>query len=175
MTHLSMGLLAPLFILVLCAAVTDARSRRIPNWLTGCGILLGFGLHAALEGWSGVRFAAAGMGTGFALYLALYAVRALGAGDVKLMAAVGAFAGAANWLQIFMATAIAGGVAALILALAKGRLRTTVWNASFIASELLHFRAPYAANHSLDVRSPASLSLPHGIAIALGVTFTCFY
>jgi len=163
------AVLVPLFAMVTCAAFTDAKRRRIPNWLTGAGILIAFAVHLAIEGWSGLAFSATGMLAGFTLYFLLYLVRALGAGDVKLMAAVGAFAGASVWLHIFLATALIGATAALLMALAKGKLQSTVWNAAFIANELLHFRAPYVADNSLDVKSPASLTLPHGIAIALGV------
>ena len=171
---LPMAVVGPLLILVLCAAFTDARNRRIPNWLTGAGILIGFSIHTVLHGWSGFCFAAAGMLAGFGLYFLLYVLRALGAGDVKLMAAVGAFAGSYVWFHIFLATAVVGAVAALLLSLVKGKLGATIWNTSFIASELLHFRAPFLANSSLDVKNPGSLTLPHGIAIASGVCLILF-
>ena len=69
---------------------------------------------------------------GFGFYLLLYSLRAMGAGDVKLMAAVGAMVGPGHWLLIFMASAVAGGVLALLCVLWKGRLKTTLWNTFFL-------------------------------------------
>ena len=169
MATLSTALLVALLALVICAAISDAKSRRIPNWLSGFGLIAAFTLHIAQNGLHGAWFAAQGMVAAFAFYMVLYLIRALGAGDVKLMAAVGAFAGLALWIQIFVATAVIGAAAALALSLAKGRLKTTVWNTGFIAGELLHFRAPYIANKALDVKSPASITMPHGISIAFAV------
>jgi hypothetical protein len=63
-------------------------------------------------------------------------------------------------------------VFAVILMLRKGRVRQTLWNSFFIASELLHFRAPYKRHTHLDVKDPRALRLPHGVAIAAG-TVAC--
>ena len=72
----------------------DVRYRRIPNWLTAIGVLLGLGLNTFLyQGWPGLRFSLMGLGLAFGIYFGLYAVRAMGAGDVKLMAAIGALVG----------------------------------------------------------------------------------
>ena len=67
-------------VLVLIAGATDIRSRRIPNWLTLSGACVGFALHAATAGFTGVKFSAAGMALGFGAYLVLYLLRAMGAG-----------------------------------------------------------------------------------------------
>ena len=162
-------LLVLLFAVVACAAYTDAKVRRIPNWLTGFGLLAAFFAQTSLRGWDGFCDAAKGMLAGFAVYFVLYLIRALGAGDVKLMAVVGAFTGTSIWFEIFVATALAGAAAACILALAKGRLITTFQNTWFIANELLNLRLPYQTNKALDVRNRSSLTLPHGISIAFGV------
>ena len=98
------------------AAVYDVRYRRIPNWLTVGGVLLGLALNAFLyQGWPGLRFSLPGFGLGFGVYFLLYVLRAMGAGDVKLMAAVGAVVGWQNWFGIFVITAIIGGLMAMIL------------------------------------------------------------
>src|SRR5690242_16485700 len=87
-----------LLILVLCAAFTDARTRRIPNWLTVSGVLAGVALNTFMYGGlPGLWFSLKGLAVGFGVYLLLHLVRAMGAGDVKLMAAVGSIAGAADW------------------------------------------------------------------------------
>jgi prepilin peptidase CpaA len=116
-------------VLVLIAGASDIRSRRIPNWLTLSGVCAGLALHGATGGFNGFKLSAMGMLLGFGAYLALYCLRAMGAGDVKLMAAVGAIVGPAGWISVFVATAIAAGLLSLGLVIIKRRLRETLWNA----------------------------------------------
>jgi prepilin peptidase CpaA len=155
-------------LLVVVAAGYDLRFRRIPNWLNLSGIVLGFGLNALLFQLSGTAQAGQGMLLAFAIYLPFYFLRGMGAGDVKLMAAVGALVGPRNWLEIFIATALLGGATAALFALVKGRLRDTLCNVHFLVKDLACLRAPYRTNPQLDFRSPASLNLPHGVLIAIG-------
>ena len=108
---------------------------------------------------------------GFGIYFVLYLLRAMGAGDVKLMAAVGAAVGPSNWMAVFTATAIAAGAGAIFLMVVKGRVRQTLWNVGYILGELIRFRPPYLRRSSLDVRDPGALTMPHGIAIAAGTVF----
>ena len=158
--------------LVLAAAATDLHRRRIPNWLTFSGAAAGLFLNAITSGWAGVKNSLLGMILGFGFYLLLYSLRAMGAGDVKLMAAVGAMVGPGHWLLIFMASAVAGGVLALLCVLWKGRLKTTLWNTFFIVQELAHGRAPFQRHKHLDVKDSRALTMPHGVAIAAG-TMAC--
>ena len=160
--------------IVLAAAVTDLRSRRIPNWLTLSGVCAGLFVNGVATGSAGVINSLGGMGLGLVCYLGLYCLRAMGAGDVKLMAAVGAIVGPAGWFSVFIATAMAGGILALALMVWKRRVRETLWNAFFIAKELAQFRAPYDKRGDLNVRDPRSLNMPHGVAIAAG-TFACLF
>jgi prepilin peptidase CpaA len=161
-----------LVALLLCAAVYDVRFRRIPNWLSVAGVVAGAALNAFIgPPAGGVLFALKGLGLGFALYFLLYLLHAMGAGDVKLMAAVGALVGWQNWVAIFLATAILGGIAALGLATLRRRLGKTLWNVSFILSEVGHCRPAYLGNEELDVRSKRSLGLPHGAVIAVATFF----
>src|SRR5437763_15114898 len=105
------GVEALLLVLVLIAAVYDVRYRRIPNWLTLLGVVLGVAMNTFLyRGWPGLRFSLAGLALAFGVYVLLYALRAMGAGDVKLMAAVGAIAGWQDWFGIFVITALVGGI-----------------------------------------------------------------
>src|SRR5580692_4136504 len=87
-------------MLTLVAAVFDIRYRRIPNWLVLSGMVAGLAWGLYSSGWSGLGHAAAGLGLGFAMYFPLYLLRARGAGDVKLLAAVGAISGPVNCLWI---------------------------------------------------------------------------
>jgi prepilin peptidase CpaA len=161
-----------LLALLIGAAVYDVRYRKIPNWLTLAGIVVGFAINFGIgppEG--GVLFALEGFALGFGLYMALYVLRAMGAGDVKLMAAVGALVGWERWLGIFLITAIVGGIMAFVLAAIRGRLKRTIFNVGFILSELKHGRPAYVGKEELDVRSRKGMSLPHGAVIAISTIF----
>jgi prepilin peptidase CpaA len=163
------GIVALLFALVTGAAAFDIPYRRIPNWLTASGMLAGVGMNAFLyPGWSGLRFSLAGLAFGFGVYFLLYILRAMGAGDVKLMGALGAMAGWQNWVGIFLITAIIGGVASLTLMTMRGRVQKTLWNAGFIVTEMMSGRAAYLANEELDVRSNRAVGLPHAAVVAAG-------
>jgi len=168
-----MSFLPPLFqialgLVVTLALVFDVKEKRIPNWVALLGLSLGFGLNAIAWGWGGVATAAKGCGLGFGVYLGLYLLRAMGAGDVKLMAAVGSIAGATNWLGIFVCTALVGGVFGLAAVITKGRFVKTFWNIRFIVEELSRGRAPYKNMPELDVANPQALRLPHAVAVAGG-------
>ena len=161
-----------LLAVLIGAAVYDIRYRRIPNWLTLAGVLLGFAINFGIgppEG--GVLFALQGFALAFGLYMFLYVLRAMGAGDVKLMAAIGALVGWERWFGIFLVTAIVGGVMALALVAVRGRLKKTMFNVGFILSEIKHGRPAYVGKEELDVRSGKALGLPHGAVIAIGTIF----
>jgi prepilin peptidase CpaA len=155
-------------VLVIVAAIWDIRTRRIPNWLTLTGVLLGVALNTFLFEINGLWFSLKGLGLAFGVYFLLYLLRAMGAGDVKLMAAVGAAAGWENWLGILVLTSIAGAVAGLLLVAFKGRLRKTLDNLGLIIFSLGRGRAPYKESPELDVGSDKALRLPHGALIAIG-------
>jgi len=170
------GIEVILLTLVVGAAIYDVRYRRIPNWLTVSGVLAGIAMNTFLawpspQRWSGCVFALKGLGLGFVLYLFLYALRAMGAGDVKLMAAVGAMVGWEDWFGIFLITAVVGGVMGVILSIARKRLGTTFWNVGFILSEMKQGRPAYLQREELDVRNPKAVGLPHGAVIAIGTLF----
>jgi Flp pilus assembly protein protease CpaA len=114
----------------------------------------------------GLKFALLGFAAGFGSYLLLYVLHAMGAGDVKLMAAVGALVGWQNWLAIVVLTALLGGVAAIAVAVARKRVWATFFNIKYILGETMHGRAAYADREEVDVKSSKSLGLPHGAVIA---------
>jgi len=117
---------------------------------------------------AGLRLSLAGLALGFGVYFLLYSMRAMGAGDVKLMAALGAMVGWQDWAGIFLITAIIGGFASLALMTLRGRVKKTLWNVGFVLSEMKSGRAAYLANEELDVRSGKALGMPHGAVIAAG-------
>jgi|SRR5579863_5055779 len=168
LTQLPAVMQVVLVLIVVTAGVYDLRYRRIPNWLVLVGLVLGFGLNTFLFELQGLKQSALGMGLALAIYFPLYALRAMGAGDAKLMAALGSIVGWKNWIALFVVTAILGGVAAVIVLLFAGRVRKTFWNLGWIINEVRHFRAPYHSSEELDVRSAKGLRMPHGAVIALG-------
>jgi prepilin peptidase CpaA len=161
-----------LLVLLLVAAVYDVRYRRIPNWLTMSGLGAALILNGTIgPPQAGVAFALKGFGLAFGVYLLLHLLRAMGAGDVKLMGAVGAMAGWQRWLGIFLVTAIVGGVMAMLFVIARKRVRTTFWNLGFLISEMKSGRPAYLRREELDVHSPKAFGLPHGAVIAIGFLF----
>lgn len=153
---------------VFTAGMWDAESRRIPNWLTLGGLAAALAFQALNAGTSGLLRGLSGAGLAFSIYLLLWLLRAVGGGDVKLMAAVGAFAGPLRWVYVFAVSAILGGIIALVLLIATRRLKRTLWNVGFILMEFWHFRSPYLGRAELDVASPQAVTLPHGVTVALG-------
>lgn len=159
-----------LALVVLIAGYYDIRWRRIPNWLTLSSALIGFALNAFLANtpWDGLKFALWGFLLATLINFPLYALHARGAGDVKLLAAVGALVGLKDWLAIFVISGLLGGVLAIALMLGAGRFRRTLWNTGYIVSELAHLRPPHMQRQELDINSPISFRLPQGAVIALG-------
>ncbi|MCS6953295.1 MAG: A24 family peptidase [Bryobacterales bacterium] len=153
---------------VLVAGVYDLRYRRIPNWLTLSALLFGVALNASRFGWSGLQSAAAGLGLAVVIYFPMYLVRGMGAGDVKLMAALGSIVGPAHWFTIFLISSILGALCAVALLAWKGRLRRTLQNVGFMLKELFYLRPPYLRREELDVRHPMAVKLPHGLMVAVG-------
>jgi len=157
-----------LILVVAVAAIYDIRFRRIPNWLVLAGLVLGIALNTFLFEWAGLVFALKGFAFAFVIYFPLYLLRGMGAGDVKLMAAIGSIVGWRNWLGIFIITAIVGGLAAVALLASRKRLGKGLYNVGYLIVELMSFRPPYARSEELDVTSGKSMKLPHGVVIAWG-------
>lgn len=157
-----------LILIAFVAGAYDIRFRRIPNWLSLTGVVLGLAFHAFLFEWPGVIYSLKGLALAMLVYFPLFVLRGMGAGDVKLMAAVGALVGAWNWVGIFVITGVLGGLFAIVLALSHGALRKTVANITYLLTELAHLRMPYIGRSELDIRNPKALRLPHGAVIALG-------
>jgi len=152
--------------LLLSAVWWDVKTHRIPNQL----VLLGLGLGLATSflpngiGWQG---AALGSLAGLAVFLPLYLLRILGAGDVKLLSAVGAFVGYPGILAVALLTGLAGGILALLLAMRLRQLRH-MW--SQIHQGLLGFVIQIASGGRPRqwVMVVGPHRLPYALAIALG-------
>ena len=101
----------------------------------------------------------------------LYVVEATGAGDVKMMGAIGALIGAERWFGLFLINAIIGGAMGLILVAIRGRLKRTLFNVGFIMSELKQGRPAYVGREELDVRNEKAVALPRGAVTAIAAIF----
>jgi len=124
-----MSLIASVVIgVAAAAAVIDLRTRRIPNALTfgaaACALLY----HAITGGVPGALYALVGWFVGAAVFFPIFALRGLGAGDVKLLAALGAWLGPVGALYVAAGAAVAGGIVALLVALKAHYLATAIHN-----------------------------------------------
>jgi len=186
----SLLLLAALCVLLLAAAWSDLRRRRIPNAVVFPGALLAVLLHAlspagegipdVMAGGLGAWQSMLGMLYGLLALLPLYAARSMGAGDVKLMAMVGAFVGPQQIWSVLFATALAGGVLAVAVALRRGVLLQALDNVRRLFGRLLARLAAHRARRDAGARgavpAPASsgagasstVRLPYAVAIAGG-------
>lgn len=130
----------------------DLRTRRIPQLLTLGGALAGVVYHLVTGGWQGGVGSLAGWAVGIAIFLAPFALGGLGAGDVKLLGAIGAWLGAGPVIWVALYTGVAGGVLALTIAVAGGYFTQAMAN---IRRLLMH----WALN---GLRPLADVTLEHG-------------
>lgn len=167
MTTLPVPIQIALAVTVLIAAATDLRKREIPNWLTFAAMLLGLVAHPVLSGWAGFRLSAVGFLVAALIFLPLFALRFLGGGDLKLMAAIGALAGKDNLLVVFILDAILAGIAAVVMIVIRGRVKQTLRNIGQGLRSLTKGRAPHKDNPEMEAGSEKSLGMPRGVTIAL--------
>lgn len=145
---------------LIAAVAIDMRVHRIPNWLTGAMAGAGFGI-AASGGSVSLTNAALGLIAGMLLMLPGHLIGATGAGDVKLMAAVGTLLGPGPVAKAFLFSAIAGGAIAMVIALRRGSLASTVKGAGLLVIDPVEARQ--------EIVSPARLNrFAYGPAIAAG-------
>lgn len=169
-------------LVILCALLAlavwnDLRTRRIPNSLVFGGAVLGLLFNTALppgdglfiQVFGGIGFlkALGGLAVGLCLLLPMYAMRALGAGDVKLMAMIGAFVGPGAVASITLLTLLAGGVLALVVAGFNGRLKVMLYNTWHMIKYSM-LRSLAGEVPKMDAPAAASGRLPYAVAIAAG-------
>jgi len=169
--------LLPLVLLLLAAAWYDLKSRHIPNLLVFggafCGLVLngllpqGFGFNSVVPGGLGWWEALLGLGMGLVVLLPFYWLRAMGAGDVKLMAMVGAFLGSWQVLGALLSTFLIGGVMALAIALRAGVMLRLLGNLKFM---LLNGVVKVSTGQvpTIDDLPQSVGKLPYAVAIAFG-------
>ena len=113
----------PTLIVLVVATFTDLRSRRIPNWLVLPFLAIGIAVSGWVHGWHGLGQSFEGLGLGLLIYGFLFWMGGMGAGDVKLAAAIGAWIGPNQLFIALVVTAMAGGIMVLVWALFRGYLK----------------------------------------------------
>ena len=157
-------------ILLAAACIWDLRTRRIPNVLTLPAAALALMFHLLTGGWSAAATSAAGWLLGAALFFPMFALRGMGAGDVKLLAAIGAWVGPGQVVWVALATSLAGGLIGMLVALGHGYLKSAASNLWML---LMHWRVmgirPLPAVTLHGTRGPR---LAYAAPIAIGTVVT---
>lgn len=161
--------LAPLLAMLSWAAGEDWRSRRIPNWLCFSLVLSGLALSATTGHGLGPGQALLGALLGFVLLFAMLLLNAVGGGDVKLMAGVGAWLGPLLVLKVFAAAAVVGLLIVVVQGLWRGRLPALLRNSAVIALNLVQARQsglPDALEHM--PHTAIERPLPYAVSVLIG-------
>lgn len=164
----SLGLYAVLAALLAAAMWTDLRSHRIPNLLVALGLFGGLAGQAVVGGWSGLGEGAGGAAVGLAALLPFYLMGGMGAGDVKLMAGVGAFLGPIQTLAAVALTLVFGAVMALfVLGIRRGAKES--------AGQLREMTLSLALTRRPVTSAETRLQFTYAPAIALGTLATSWW
>src|SRR3954470_11564812 len=158
-------------VTLVVAAVIDGLKLKVPNWITFPMIISGWIYSATLSpyaGWEGLMYSLAGTAVGLALLLPAYAIGGMGAGDVKLLAGVGAWVWGTTTFYAFAVSAIVGGVIAVLMVVSRrkwSKHKSQFW---MIANEILTVKDPEKLAAIAAERKPSMMLLPYGIPIAIG-------
>ena len=159
--------------IALAASVFDLQSRRIPNTLTFGATAVGLVFAGVTGGISGIGAGLAGWLVAMALWLPIYALGGMGAGDVKLMAAVGMWIGPSGALHAALYAAIAGGVLALVLAVSRGIVRQTFQNVRLL---ILHWQvAGFSPHAQLTLATAKSPRLAYAVPVLIGTVAATWF
>jgi prepilin peptidase CpaA len=162
--------IAVALVLASCGAMFDVFTHRIPNELTYGGVIVGIVFWSAILGWRGFFIASLGALIAGGIFFLFYMVRAMGGGDVKLMAAVGSILGPRKSIEAVFACAIVGGVMAIAYAAYHGRIRGTLAN----VGDLLQYHIKHGARShpEINLSNPTVIRMPYGVAIAMGCLYS---
>jgi prepilin peptidase CpaA len=153
-------------LLAAAAGWTDWRYRRIPNWLTIPGMVLGVAVNSLVWGWPGAKTSLLGAILGLALLLPFVMVRSLGAGDWKLVGALGAFLGPQHLLAVLFGAILVAGLMAVAMIIFHKRVRQSLHN---VGRMLAAFFTLHLPGPELSLDNPEALKVPFGIAVAIAV------
>lgn len=164
-------LLAALGTVLLVAVINDIKYKKIPNALTFSTMLAALIYHSAINGFGGLLFSIEGIAAGVALLIAPYLMGGMGAGDAKLMGAVGGLLGPKGVFLAFLFTALAGGLYALALLLSRGFIRNTFRRYALMARNFFSLRKLiYIPPDEQEYKE----KMRYGIAIAAGTVLSLF-
>lgn len=155
-------------VVLIVAAYIDGKELRVPNWITFPMVLSGLVFCTWSGGWAGLGAGLLGMAVGLATLLPLYAVGGMGAGDVKLMAGIGAWLGASVTWNAFVWSVIVGGIMALGMVAWRRSWKKHSGNFGIIFMEFLTVKNPRELTAIAKERKPQMLLLPYGIPICIG-------
>lgn len=162
-------------IVLVVAAVIDGWILKVPNWITFPLVFSGWIYSTAYFGWAGLGWSLAGTAVGLGLLLPAYAIGGMGAGDVKLLAGVGAWIWGTNTFYAFCVSAIIGGVIAMAMVLYSrkwGHHRSQFFS---IFNEMMVIRDPNQLSAIAADRKGSMMLLPYGIPIAIGTIAYFFW
>ena len=161
----------------LWASWIDYKERRVPNWLNGTLALAGIAAQVSFFGLDGLQTAILGLLVGFGLLILPWAMNGMGAGDVKLMAAIGAWFGPQMTLVSFVVGALIGGVAAGVMILAAGKLQYAYTNLCTIMVKMSSTRTMFSEFGSAHSFGETSSLLPYGVPLTAGslAVLCCHY
>lgn len=151
------------------AAISDVRSRRIPNRLTYPAMVAGLALQVTVYGWRGMLSSFGGALLFGGVFLLFYLLRAMGAGDVKLAAALGCILGPNNSWQVLFTTAMAGGALAIVVMILTGRVFQTLRSTLAVAG--FHALHGLRIHPVVNLDNPGSARMPYGLAFAAGTLY----
>jgi prepilin peptidase CpaA len=155
-------------ITLIVAAAIDGYKLKVPNWITFPMILSGWIVSATLLGWEGLGWSLVGTLVGLALLMPAYAIGGMGAGDVKLLAGVGAWVGGTITLYAFCVSAIIGGIIAVAMVLYRRAWHKHYAQFFAIWTEMVTIRDPEKLTTIAAERKSTMMLLPYGIPIAIG-------
>jgi prepilin peptidase CpaA len=155
-----------LAVLLIASAIIDLKIQKIPNLLTLPGMLIALGYHSTMNGLEGFLFSAGGIGVGISLLIIPYLMGGMGAGDAKLMGAIGGFIGVKAAFYAFFIIAAVGGIYALIIVVIYRSNSDGFLRKQFDTLLNLILLQKYVPD--IEERENSRPKLCYGLAIALG-------
>lgn len=159
---------------ILWASWIDYAERRVPNWLNAGIAALGFMAQGYFFGWSGLAAGALGMLVGFGTLIIPWLMHGMGAGDVKLMMAIGVWLGPWLTLMSFCVGAIVGGIIAVVMILSTGRLYLAFSNVQTICHKVTNRSTIFSEFGSAKSFGQTSQLLPYGVPLTIGTLMVFF-
>jgi len=155
-------------VTLILAAVIDGIELKVPNWLTFTMIISGWIYSVVAFGWEGLWWSLLGTAIGIVLLLPAYAIGGMGAGDVKLLAGVGAWLHGTHVFYAFCLSTVFGAIIAILMVLARRSWKKHAGQFWMILGEIMTIRDPDQLSTIAAKRKSSMLLLPYGIPIAIG-------